>query len=301
MAIAKWIGGFLGWITTGSMLGGLLGFFIGSMLDSASGANSDQQRGNNGSDYGGYGSGQGYGGSYRSDGNRSSDSFSSGFSSSYGGYADEFRTRQGNRNSFLISMLVLASYIIKADGRIMHSEMEFVRQFLRQNFGSKAVDQGNEILLKLFDEQKHLSPSQIKEAIRKACVDMNLHMDYSTRLQLLNFLVLIALADGTLSPEEESAIREVGIYLNISREDVDSMLHLNKADGDDATLDDAYKVLGVSPDATDAEVKAAYRRMALKNHPDRVEALGDDIRKAAEKKFQEINAAKEIIWKSRGL
>ena len=54
MAIAKWIGGFLGWITTGSMLGGLLGFFIGSMLDSASGANSDQQRGNNGSDYGGY-------------------------------------------------------------------------------------------------------------------------------------------------------------------------------------------------------------------------------------------------------
>ena len=301
MAIAKWIGGFLGWITTGSMLGGLLGFFIGSMLDSASGANSDQQRGNNDSDYGGYGSGQGYGGSYRSDGNRSSDNFSSGFSSSYGGYADEFRTRQGNRNSFLISMLVLASYIIKADGRIMHSEMEFVRQFLRQNFGSEAVDQGNEILLKLFDEQKHLSPSQIKEAIRKACVDMNLHMDYSTRLQLLNFLVLIALADGTLSPEEESAIREVGIYLNISREDVDSMLHLNKADGDDATLDDAYKVLGVSPDATDAEVKAAYRRMALKNHPDRVEALGDDIRKAAEKKFQEINAAKEIIWKSRGL
>ena len=198
-------------------------------------------------------------------------------------------------------MLVLASYIIKADGRIMHSEMEFVRQFLRQNFGSEAVDQGNEILLKLFDEQKHLSPSQIKEAIRKACVDMNLHMDYSTRLQLLNFLVLIALADGTLSSEEESAIREVGIYLNISREDVDSMLHLNKADGDDATLDDAYKVLGVSPDATDAEVKAAYRRMALKNHPDRVEALGDDIRKAAEKKFQEINAAKELIWKARGL
>lgn len=152
MAIAKWIGGFLGWITTGSMLGGLLGFFIGSMLDSASGANSDQQGGDYGSDYGGYGSGQGYGGysgSYRSDGNRSSDSFSSGFSSSYGGYADEFRTRQGNRNSFLISMLVLASYIIKADGRIMHSEMEFVRQFLRQNFGSEAVDQGNEILLKL--------------------------------------------------------------------------------------------------------------------------------------------------------
>lgn len=309
MAIAKWIGGFLGWITTGSMLGGLLGFFIGSMLDSASGTNSEQQGENDGSgeDYSGYGNAHGYGGhsgGYRSGGYRSGDRFSSGFSgsSSYsGGNADEFRTRQGNRNSFLISMLVLSSYIIKADGKIMHSEMEFVRQFLRQNFGSEAVDQGNEILLKLFDEQKRLSQSQIKESIRRACVDMNIHMDYSTRLQLLNFLVLIALADGTLSPEEAAAIREVGIYLNISREDIDSMLHLNKAGGDDASLDDAYKVLGVSPDATDAEVKAAYRRMALKNHPDRVEALGDDIRKAAEKKFQEINAAKELIWKSRGL
>ena len=61
------------------------------------------------------------------------------------------------------------------------------------------------------------------------------------------------------------------------------------------------KVMGVSPSATDAEVKAAYRKQALQNHPDRVASLGEDIRKAAEKKFQEINAAKETIWKARGL
>jgi len=48
-------------------------------------------------------------------------------------------------------------------------------------------------------------------------------------------------------------------------------------------------------------VKAAYRQLALKNHPDRVATLGEDVRKAAEKKFQEINAAKETIWKARGL
>ena len=76
---------------------------------------------------------------------------------------------------------------------------------------------------------------------------------------------------------------------------------MNQGSSDEGSLDDAYKVLGVSPDASDAEVKAAYRKMALKNHPDRVEALGEDVRKAAEKKFQEINAAKELIWKARGL
>ena len=74
------------------------------------------------------------------------------------------------------------------------------------------------------------------------------------------------------------------------------MLHL---DGD--TLEDAYKVLGVSPTATDDEVKRAFRKLALQHHPDRVAKLGEDVRKAAEKKFQEINAAKERIWKARGL
>ena len=66
-------------------------------------------------------------------------------------------------------------------------------------------------------------------------------------------------------------------------------------------LDEAYKILGISPNATNDEVKAAYRKMALKHHPDRVSTLGDDIRKAAEKKFQEINNAKERIYKARGL
>ena len=61
------------------------------------------------------------------------------------------------------------------------------------------------------------------------------------------------------------------------------------------------KVLGISPNATNDEVKAAYRKMALQHHPDRVATLGEDIRLAAEKKFKEINDAKERIYKERGM
>ena len=84
--------------------------------------------------------------------------------------------------------------------------------------------------------------------------------------------------------------------MQMSADDVDSMLGMGKDD-----LESAYQVLGVSPNATDAEVKCAYRNLALNHHPDKVAALGEDVRKAAEKKFQEINNAKERIWKARGL
>ena len=76
------------------------------------------------------------------------------------------------------------------------------------------------------------------------------------------------------------------------------MLNLRSSKDD---LEAAYKVLGISPSATDDEVKAAYRQMALKHHPDKVATLGEDVRKAAEKKFQEINDAKDKIYKARGL
>ena len=158
--------------------------------------------------------------------------------------------QEGDRNSFLLSMLVLAGYIIKADGRIMHSEMELVRRFLRENFGSAAEQQGNEILLRLFDEEKRMGTVAFKRTIRQSCEDIARFLDYSGRLQLLNFLVLIAQADGHVADSEVKALKEVAQWMQMSASDVDSMLHL-----EGNSLDDAYRVLGVSPQATDDELR----------------------------------------------
>ena len=205
-------------------------------------------------------------------------------------------TDQGNRNSFLLTMLVLSAYIIRADGRVMHSEMELVRNFLRDNFGEQAKLQGNDILLKILEEEKRQGREGFRRTIRQACFEASQHLDYGGRLQLMNFLVMIAQADGSVDQTEIEALKEVAGWMQVPESEVESMLHLGGN-----TTDDDYKVLGVSPQATDEELKKAYRKLALEHHPDRVAKLGDDVRRAAEKKFQEINAAKERIWKARGL
>lgn len=276
MAVGKWIGGFLGWMA-GGPLGALAGYLLGSLFESALDAvNTPENTGT-------FGSGTGR---------------DSGFRAYEELYRQAYQRQQaqGNRNSFLFALLVLSSYIIKADGKAMHSEMEMVRNMLRQNFGNAAVTQGNDILSKLFEEQKRQGWNGFKQTVRDCCQQINSNMNLSQRLQLLNYLVMVAKADGSVPQSEITALKECAQWLGMSPQEVDSMLHL-----EGNTLEDAYKVLGVSPQATDDEVKRAYRRLALEHHPDKVAALGEDVRRAAEKKFQEINAAKERIWKARGL
>ena len=275
MALGKWIGSALGWILSGgNVLGAIAGYCIGSLLSDAT-STAERENGFNEN-----------GNTFRND------------------YSDtQFNQRpfEEDRNSFLFSMLVLSSYIIKADSKIMHSEMNCVRNFLRNNFGEQAVQQGEDILLKLFEMQKQQGATTFKETIRKSCVEISFHMNIGQRLQLLDYLIIIAKVDGTVSPEEVYALKEVATYLGLSAQDVDSMLNMEASSNQQIGLDEAYKILGISPNATNDEVKAAYRKMALKHHPDRVSTLGDDVREAAEKKFQEINNAKERIYKARGL
>lgn len=263
MKYGKWIGSVIGFMASGP-LGALAGYAIGSLFDRAS----DEQK-------------------RYEESPEENRSFS------------EEEIYEGRRNSFLFSLLVLASYIIRADGKIMHSEMEFVRQFLRVNFGEAAVSEGEQILLNLFEQRKRMEasdPSAFRRTIRECCTQINSNLTYEERLQLLSFLVKIAQSDGNVCSAEIEALREVAACMGLSAKEIDSMLNLR---GD--TLEEAYKVLEISPDATNDEVRAAYRKLALKHHPDRVATLGEDVRKAAEEKFQRINNAKEKIYNARGI
>ena len=264
MAYGKWIGAFLGALN-GGIIGALAGYAIGRLFDSiVEGQQSDRFISSSNSD-----------GSY--------------------GYSSVQTEQEGARNGFLFSLLVLSAHVIQADGKIMHSEMNYLRGFLRQNFGEAAVSQGEGIVNNLFEYRKTNGDSLWNAQIRDACTQMRGVMPEEHLLQLVAYLCEIAKADGHVDTTEVDAIRSVCSLLGISPAVADQYLSLGGS-----SVEDAYKVLGVSPSATDEEIRKAYRELVRKNHPDRVATLGEDVRETAKKKMQEINDAKARIDKARG-
>ncbi len=203
---------------------------------------------------------------------------------------------QGERNGFLFSMMVLSAHIIHADSKIMHSEMEYVRRFLRTNFSAQAESEGEDILLRLFEQKKQMGSSQWDAQILAVCRQLAAVMPQEQRLQLIAFLCEIAKADGNLVQEERNALRQICLNMGLDGGTAEQMMGLGGS-----SLEDAYKVLGLTAEATDEEVRRAYKKMARENHPDRVASLGEDVRRAAEKKFKEIGEAKDRIYKARNM
>ena len=200
--------------------------------------------------------------------------------------AERARQYAEQRNSFLVSLLVLSAAVMKADGKVMRSELDYVKNFIRRNFGEFAVPQALKVLQDLLKKEINLP---------EVCAQIKLYMDMPQRLQLMHFLVGIAQADGHVSTSELEELKRIATYLGISERESESIFSMfgNK-------IEDAYKVLEITPEATDEEVKKAYKKMALKHHPDRVETLGEDVKKAAEEKFKAISVAYETIKKERG-
>lgn len=191
------------------------------------------------------------------------------------------------RNSFLVSLLVLSAAVIKADGKTLQSELDYVKDFVRKNFGESAVPEAMRMLEQLTRQQVNIY--QVGPQIAQ-------YMNYSQRLQLFHYLVQIALADGDFSKSEKSVLEAIGSTIGLTNADVNSVISMFYKD-----TNSAYAVLEISPSATDDEVRTAYRRMAMKNHPDKVATLGADVQKAAAEKFRQIQEAYETIKKERGM
>lgn len=207
------------------------------------------------------------------------------------GKAQGYSATQGapHHNRFVSNLTLLVSAVLKADGKVMQSELDFVKNFYSRNFG---VDITREAMLFLRDSLQKEVP------LYSVCMSIRTQFNPAANLELLHLLFGIAAADGSISAGELSVIEQIAGYLGISAADYSSVKAMFFVQTDKEW---AYKVLEITRTVTNEEVKKAYRKMALKHHPDKVAQMGEDVQRAANEKFRKVQEAYEAIKKERGI
>ena len=201
-------------------------------------------------------------------------------------HPDRTRTTQGD---IRVSIIVLLACVIKADGRVLKAEINSIKPFLLRNFGEEGAKQALQLLKQLLEQD--INPVAVSQQIRQ-------HVNYSVRLELVHMLLEVAKADGDVADSECQVIETIAVNMGIADADYQSLLSLYRKHTD---TNWAYTALEIEPTATDDEVKKAYRRMAMKYHPDKVANAGEAVRQQATEKFRAINEAYEHIKSLRGM
>lgn len=188
---------------------------------------------------------------------------------------------------FEISLLILSAVVIKADGISKREELDYVRRYFAKMYGARRANESFALFKEIINQPI---------SIHSVCSQIRGHMSHAGRLQLIYFLFGLAKSDGIVSNDEVNIIQKIANYLYINDKDflsIRSMYYVKSAHH--------YEVLEINPEVNDDEVKRAYRRVVLKFHPDKVEGLGEEVRKGAQEKFLQIQLAYEEIKKERGL
>ncbi len=208
---------------------------------------------------------------------------------------------------FGMSLVVLSAAVMRADGKVMRSELDYVKEYFKQQFGAQRA---TELIKVLKEVLQHQIP------LRQVCLQIRQNTTHAVRLQLLHYLFGIAFADKNVGNAEFSVLNTIARYLGISQKDFFSIHAMygfrgssygyqsgsyasSKRSG--MHLTEAYSILEIQSNVSDDEVKKAYRKMAKKFHPDRVASLGAEFQKAAKEKFQKVQAAYELIKDHRGM
>ena len=199
-------------------------------------------------------------------------------------------TQRGNVSpaDFELNLLSLASLVIKSDGTVSKKELDYVRMYFVQAYGK---DRAN-ATFRTFNEvikKREVNAQNICDYLRQ-------RTRYEARLQIIHFLFSVADADGYVSPLEVDKIRSIGNYLAIRLADFESIKAMFFK-----SADSAYTILEIDKSATDNEVKAAYRSMVKKYHPDKLQHMDEAHQKGAEAKFRNVQEAYEQIQKERGM
>lgn len=194
------------------------------------------------------------------------------------------------------SLLSLISEIVKADGYIHKEEIYYIKDYLLKQFGSIY---SNKMLksLKLNIDKRF--------DVEDICLGLKHSLDLNEKIQMLTFLYGIAVQNKVINTKEKLLLEKIGKIIGLSLDEYDRIVAQfanKKQNKKRATVSasysyNAYQILGTTSEATDIEIKKAYRKMVLEFHPDRTD-LDDSI---ANEKFSEISKAYHIIKQERNI
>jgi DnaJ like chaperone protein len=209
------------------------------------------------------------------------------------------KQKEKSLDYFMNVLLTLSAEVIKSDNHISVKEIEYVRRFFVNQFGEAKTGQ---YILQLQELLKE------KQDLQKICTESRTRMTMAYRLQILHYLFGVAYADGEVSDKESAVIYDISIHLAIPAADFRAIRAMYVRSERRTTYNssfsqryDYYTILEIQSNASNEEVKKAYREMAKKFHPDKLTHLGADVQKAANEKFQKINLAYEKIKKERNI
>ena len=203
-----------------------------------------------------------------------------------------FNGKNDHENAYEISLLILSSLVIKSDGKIVNSELEYVRRFFVNTFG---VQKAN----KYFEIFNELNKQSLSSQLRPVCQQLNKHVNHSSRLQIIHFLFGVSASDNEMHVAEIQLIKKIASYFNINKYDFESIQSMFHAQDSENNLDRWFKILEIDKNASKAEIKKAHRKMVSKYHPDKLQGVSNDIIKLAEEKFLLVQQAYENIMRSK--
>ena len=207
-----------------------------------------------------------------------------------GGFAQdpfEFYRQSSSKYDIPTMLMALSAAVMKADGKVLKAELDYVKRFFSQQFGNQFNSTHLKVLKQFLDSNRI--------PLNEICNDIRNRMPTEVRVQLLHYLFGIAKADGNVAESELNSIENIANLLGVSQQDFISLKNMFYRD-----VNSDYKILGVTANASNEEIKKAYRKMAIAHHPDKVASMGEEYQKGAKEKFLKIQEAYENIKKSRG-
>lgn len=209
---------------------------------------------------------------------------------------------------FFMATFSVMGHLAKADGRVSEDEIAAAREVMARLGLNSMLRQA---AVRLFNQGKQADfpLDDVLQQFKREC-----HQRRTLLQTFMEFLLMAAYADGTLHATERRLLEHISAQLGFDAVEftlIENMVRAGRRfDGgyrprvqtSDATLEDAYAVLGVSPQAGDEEVKKAYRRLLSQHHPDKLVAKGlpEEMMKLAAERTHQIRTAYEQIRHQRG-